>query len=65
MKSCTRVFKILIYSMGYGAFRKARRKRAAAEIVLNQEATIAFARMFEMARHAGRSEAGTLRFLRE
>jgi len=51
--------------MGYGAFRKARRKRAAAEIVLNQEATIAFARMFEMAGHAGRSEAGTLRFLRE
>ena len=49
--------------MGYGAFPKARRKRAAAEIVVNQEATIAFARMFEMADTL--SQAGTLRFLRE
>ena len=57
MKSCARLFKILIYSVDYGAFRKARRKLGAAEIVLNPEATIAFALMFEMAATLG--EVGT------
>ena len=42
--------------MGYGAFRKARRKQAAAQIGLNPEAKIAVALMFEMAYTLGQAK---------